>query len=154
MASLSLSLGYEGRFTKVTSPKSLTAWKLGLVTSHGSQVPKSLEVNMCNLSRWKHGSWDLPLHTGPRSQVPSHLRSIHAISAVESMEVGTCHFTWVPGPKVTWGQSVQSRPFRAWKLGLATVPGPKFQVWHGCLHGGAFKMWGLGLVSRLGSSKI
>ena len=34
---------------------------------------------------------DGPVHT--RSQVPSHLRSIRAISAVESMEVGTYHFT-------------------------------------------------------------
>jgi hypothetical protein len=31
--------------------------------------PKSLEVNLCNLSRWEHGSWELPLHTVPKSQV-------------------------------------------------------------------------------------
>ena len=44
-------------------------WKLGLTTSHGSQVlsPKSHEVNPCNLNRQEHGSWDLPLHTGPKS---------------------------------------------------------------------------------------
>ena len=38
----------------------------------GSQAlikPKSLEVNMCNLSHWEHESWDLALHTG--SQVLS-----------------------------------------------------------------------------------
>ena len=39
-----------------------------------SQVlnPESLEVNLCNLNRWEHGSWDLPLHVGvpsPKSQV-------------------------------------------------------------------------------------
>ena len=27
-------------------------------------VPKSLEINPCNLSCWEHGSWDLPFHTG------------------------------------------------------------------------------------------
>jgi hypothetical protein len=32
----------------------------------------------------------------PRSQVPSHLRSIRAISTVEIMEVGTYHFKWGP----------------------------------------------------------
>jgi hypothetical protein len=32
-----------------------------------------------------------------RSQVPSHLRLIHAISTVESMEIGAYHFT--QGPK-------------------------------------------------------
>ena len=31
--------------------------------------------------------------------VPSHLRSIHAISIIENMEVGTYHFTRVPTPK-------------------------------------------------------
>ena len=30
---------------------------------------------------------------GPKSYVPSHLRSICAILAIESMEVGTFHFT-------------------------------------------------------------
>jgi hypothetical protein len=30
--------------------------------------PKSHMVNLCNLNRWEHGSWDLPCHTG--SQVP------------------------------------------------------------------------------------
>ena len=35
-----------------------------------------------------------PVHTG--SQVPSHMRSIHPISVVESMEVETYHFTWGP----------------------------------------------------------
>ena len=49
--------------------------------------PKSLEVNPCNLDRPEHGSWNLPLR----------LRSIRAISTVQSMEVGTCHFT--RGPK-------------------------------------------------------
>ena len=33
---------------------------------HRVPSPKSLEVNPCNLSRWEHGSLDLPLHT--RSQ--------------------------------------------------------------------------------------
>ena len=32
----------------------------------GSEVVslKSLKVNLCNLNRWEHGSWDLPLHMG------------------------------------------------------------------------------------------
>ena len=34
---------------------------------------------------------------GPKSQGPSHLRLIGAISTIESMGVGTYHFTW--GPK-------------------------------------------------------
>ena len=80
-------------FTRIPSPKShftggqsvqsrpCRAWKLGLTTSHGSQVrsPISLEVNLCNVGRREHGSWDLPLHTGPKSEVPFHLRSIRAI---------------------------------------------------------------------------
>ena len=136
--------------------------------------PKSLEVNLCNLSCWEHGSWELPLHTVPKSQVtwgqfvqshllrawklgittshgsqpPSHLRSICAISAVESMKVGNYHFILFPSPKslevnlcnlscwedaswelplhtvpksqVTWGQFVQSQLLRAWKLRITT----------------------------------
>ena len=27
-------------------------------------------VNLWNLNHWEHGSWDLPLHTGPKSSVP------------------------------------------------------------------------------------
>jgi hypothetical protein len=38
-----------------------------------SQVlsPKSLEFDMCNLNHSNYVSWDLPLHQGPESQVPS-----------------------------------------------------------------------------------
>ena len=68
--------------------------------------PKSLEVNLCNLSRWEHGSWDLPFYMG--FQGPSHLRPVRAISTVESMEVGTYHFTWGPKSQITWNQFVQS----------------------------------------------
>ena len=48
----------------------LEIWDWGPVHVR-SQVPspKSREVNQCNLNRWEHGSWDLPLHTG--LQVPS-----------------------------------------------------------------------------------
>ena len=112
--------------------------------------PKSLEVDPCNLNRREHGSSNLPLHT--RSQVPSHSRSIHAISAVETMEVGTYHFTHGPKSQVTRGQSVQSQLLRAWKLGLTTSHGSQVlspQVWHGCLHGNTFWRWGLGLVLRV-----
>ena len=33
---------------------------------------------------------------GPKPYVPSYLRSIHAISIVESMEIVTYHSTWGP----------------------------------------------------------
>ena len=39
--------------------------------SHMVPSPKSLEINMCNLSRLEHGSCNLPLHMGPMSQVPN-----------------------------------------------------------------------------------
>ena len=41
---------------------------------HGSQVPspKPLEFNMCNLNRWEHGSWDLPLYTGSQVLSPKY----------------------------------------------------------------------------------
>jgi hypothetical protein len=132
----------KGRFTlPLPSPKSLevnpcnlSRWEHGrwkFTTSHGSQVLslKSIEVNPCNLIRWEHRSWDLPFHTA--SQVPSPLKSIRAILAVESMEVGIYHFTWSPKSQVNWGQSVQSHPLRAWKLGFAIshgVPSHKSRV--------------------------
>jgi len=41
-----------------------------------------------------------PLYTkGQFTRVPSPLRSIRAISTIESIEVGTYHFTQVPSPK-------------------------------------------------------
>ena len=63
---------------------------------------------------------------GQCTRVPSHFRSICAISTVDSMAVGTYHFR---------------------KLGADS------RVWHGCLHGDAFWRWGLGLVLRVGLSK-
>ena len=30
--------------------------------------PRSFEVNPCYLSWWEHGSWDFPLHKGPKSK--------------------------------------------------------------------------------------
>ena len=36
---------------------------------------------------------------GRFTQGPTHFKSIHASSAVESMEVGTYHFTRIPRPK-------------------------------------------------------
>ena len=70
-------------------------------TYHFKMIPslKSLQVNPCNLSRREHGSWDLPLHTGPKFKSQVTFRSILAISTVESMEVGTYHFTKVPTVK-------------------------------------------------------
>ena len=43
------------------------------VASHRipSPNPKSMDVILCKLNRWEHGSWDLPLHTGSQIQVPS-----------------------------------------------------------------------------------
>ena len=93
----------------------------------------------------RYGCWekthypkDIPIFTawftGPKSLiractqgVPSHLRSIYAILAVDNMEVGTYHFT---------------------------SPSPKSQVWLGCLHGNTFWRWGSGLVLSVGSSKL
>ena len=46
-----------------------------------------------------------PSHTGPKSSAPIHLKSILAISAVESMELRTYHFTRAPKsqiPSMTW----------------------------------------------------
>ena len=40
---------------------------------------KSLEVDPCNLNRWKYGSRDLPLHMG--SQVLSPMYDMHAYMA-------------------------------------------------------------------------
>ena len=65
------------------------------------------------------GGTTLRLRAGSHgSQVPSPSRSICAILAVGSMEVGTYHFTW----------------------------GFKSHVWHGCLHGNTFEQWCLGLA--------
>ena len=154
--------------SQVLSPKSLEAnpcdlsrWEHGsrdLPLHTGSQVlsPESLEANMCNLNGWEHGSWDLPLHTGFKSQVLSHLRPIRAISVVESMEVGTYHFTWVSSLKtwVTWGQSVQSQLSRAWKLGLTTSHGvlsPKPRVtWGQSVQSQPLRAWKLGLTTSYG----
>jgi hypothetical protein len=60
------------------------------------------------------------------------------------------------GSHVTWGQFMQFRPLRTWKLGLATshgVPSFKSQVWHGCIHGNNVWRRGLGLILRVGSSQ-
>ena len=62
----------------------------------------------------------------------------------------------VPSSKsqVTWGQSMQSPPLKAWKLRLTTSHGvSKSQVRHECLHDNTFWRWGLELVLRVGSSK-
>ena len=103
----------------------LRAWKLGLTTSHRSQV--SCYLRSTRAISTIEGSRDLPLQNDPKSQVtsgqsvqsqpsrawklglttshgsqvqvPSHFRSILAISTVESMEVGTYHFTKVPTVK-------------------------------------------------------
>ena len=127
----------------------LRAWKLGLTTSYRILTPHSQVtwgVDPCNLNRWEHGSWDLPLHTGSSVLSPKSLEgSIHAISTVESMESGTYHVThgpkslevtpnrWEDGswdlPLHTRSQilspkSLEVNPcnlmLRAWKLGLTT----------------------------------
>ena len=64
---------------------------------------------------------------GRSTWVPSHMRSIRAILAIESMEFGTCDFT------IAWGH--------------------KSQVWHGSLHGNTLWRWDLGLSWRVGLSK-
>ena len=40
-----------------------------------------------------------PVHTWSQALSPKSLEVNPCISAVESMEVGTYHFTWVPSPK-------------------------------------------------------
>ena len=99
------------------------AWKLE--TYHFTQGPKSQvtwgqSVQSQPSRAWKLGSYHFTW--GPKSQVLSHLRSIPAISIVESMKVGTYHFTWGPksSSQVTWGQSVQShcREHGSWDLPL------------------------------------
>ena len=57
-------------------------------------------------------------------RVPNNLRSIHATWTIESMEVGTYYFTWMPSFKS--------------------------QVWHGCLRGNIFWRCGFGIVLRVG----
>ena len=95
-----------------------------------------------------------PVHTGTKSQVPSHL------------EVNPCnlncweHRSWdLPlhtGPKSyvpsmtwtpTWQHILEVRLF-------TRVPSPKSQVWHGCLHGNTFWRWGLGPNSQPKSRKL
>ena len=52
-----------------------------------------LNVDVDMAVRQKHNN---ELRAGSHgAQVPSHLRSICAISAIESMEVGSYHFTWI-----------------------------------------------------------
>ena len=58
--------------------------------------------------------------------------------------------------QLNWGQSEQSQPLRAWRLGLSTWHGsqvlsPKYDM--DCLHDNTFWRWGLGLVLRVGSTK-
>ena len=132
-----------------------------LVPVHmGSQVlsPSSLEVNMCDLSRWEHRSWHLSLHTG--SQV---------LISYSSLEVTLCnpsrweHGSWdLPfhmGPQVlrsrfTWRQSVRSQPLRAWKLGHAIshkVSSPESQfTWGQSMQSQPLRAWKLGLTTSHG----
>jgi hypothetical protein len=62
----------------------------------------------------QHEFWSLGAgsHGVPTPKSPSHLRSIRVILTVESIEIGTYHFT--------------------------RVPSPTFQIWHGCLHDNTF----------------
>ena len=50
-----------GLFTKPTARQSTKYWF----------SPDIDEVNPCNLNCWEHGSWDLPLHAGLESWVPT-----------------------------------------------------------------------------------
>ena len=95
----------------------LRAWKLGLSTSHRSQVPspKPLEVTLWNLSRWEHGSWDLSLHTCPKSQATWGF-----FVQSQSLRVWTLGLITSHKSQATWGYSMQSQSLRAWKLGLIT----------------------------------
>ena len=72
------------------------------------------------------------VHTGPYVTSPEHGRSIHAIAAVDRMEVGTYHFT---------------------SFHFTRVPSLKYDM-DVCLHGNVFLEVRLGIcVLRGGSSK-
>ena len=99
----------------------LRGWKLGRITSNGVPRPKSIraisavesmEVGTLSLqlgsqvpSHLRSTFQSQPLRVWKSGRitsngVPSHLRSICAISAVERMEVGTYHFKWGPKAQV------------------------------------------------------
>ena len=97
-----------------------------IVLWHSVNCPLKVEMSIfewymvrCGCKGW--------LTRGSKSLVPSHLRLICATLAVESMEVGTQHFTWIPSPKS--------------------------QLCYKYLHDNTFWRWGLALVLRVGSSK-
>ena len=56
--------------------------------------PKSCEVTPCNLSRWQHGNWDLPLHTGSQVLVPS-MTWMPTRQHFLEVRLGTCVESWV-----------------------------------------------------------
>ena len=61
-----------------------------------SQVlsPKSLAVHPCNLIRWEHGNWDLPLHTVSQALNPS-MTWIPTWQHFLTVRLGTCVESWV-----------------------------------------------------------
>jgi hypothetical protein len=117
--------------------------KLGLVTTSWSYCIGFLKLEVF----WSTNMMLQTLHT-ISVKYPKICRSIiFVLERTSSSSVLWAH---------TWGQFVQSPPSRAWKLGLTTsrmVPSPKYQIYHGCLHGNTFERWALELVFRIGSSK-
>ena len=65
---------------------------MGLLSKNPIQT-KSITAGVLNLIGDIFTQVITRLSKGPKSQVPVPLRSIYAISAVESVEVGTYHFT-------------------------------------------------------------
>jgi hypothetical protein len=91
-------------------------------------VKDDLHLTPCTNPCRLHIHFCVHLPKSSSHRVPSPLRSISTILAVESKEVG--------------GFTTSHK-----------VPSPKFQVWHGCLYGNTFWRWGLRLLLRFGSSK-
>ena len=72
---------------------------------------------------------------GPESEVPSHLRSIHAMSFIESIEVGTHHFKGVPkyDRDVTWQHFLETRAGlvpRVWSSQQSRHKSRNFFAWN------------------------
>ena len=118
------------------------------------------KIYLWSISNWRFSFFlNDPLSFSLLSTIIYMFRECNPIS-LKYMLCGVCYGGWFTrGPKfqVTWVQSMQFQPLRAWKLGLITshgVPSSKFQLWRECPHGQIFFWrWGLGLVLWLGSSK-
>ena len=91
-------------------PCRFSTWKVHRLLPHlWFHCPWFLCLGWSSKFEHSNASWGFSVlglvHIGPKSEAPSHLRSICVISTVESMEVGIEHFTWGPKsyvPSMTW----------------------------------------------------